>query len=493
MIPVVVAVSVLARLPFLSLPAGADEAGYLQIAAQWSRGGGSLYGHYWVDRPPLLISLFQLADLAGGLVALRLLGCVAVVAVVLLVARTSARLGGPNAGRWSAVVAAALLVTPLLDAQEVNGELLSAPFVALGVLGFVAATQSPPGRRRIAWSWAAGSAAVAALLVKQNVADVLVFGSVFLIVQVLVGRIPAPAARRVTGGAAFGGLATVMVTALWTMAHGTSPLAVFDATYPFRLHAAQVLAGSGAQYATGRLSHIGGSWLLSGLAILTVLLVVGALRARVRNAALTALAATAGYDAFSVAMGGGYWQHYLVEMVIPLAIGVGVLTATRGRMAAMAAMAVAAVAVVSVVTTTAAIGDPGTSTGQRLGAAIGRAAQPGDSLTTLYGQPQANLASGLPSPYQHLWSLPIKTLDPRLAGLDAVLSGPRAPTWLIVIHEVASWGLDSSATQVLISSRYHPVGELNGQTVYLLDGADRTTPVLPSTSDHAAPPSQVQP
>ena len=43
-VPAVAAAAVIARLPLLSGPAGADEAGFLQVAAQWSPGGGSLYG-----------------------------------------------------------------------------------------------------------------------------------------------------------------------------------------------------------------------------------------------------------------------------------------------------------------------------------------------------------------------------------------------------------------------------------------------------------------
>src|SRR4051794_27723764 len=78
----VAALAVLVRLPFVNAPAGADEAGFLQVAHQWAPGGGSLYGHYWVDRPPLLITLYQIADVTGGMVPLRLLGCVAVAVTV---------------------------------------------------------------------------------------------------------------------------------------------------------------------------------------------------------------------------------------------------------------------------------------------------------------------------------------------------------------------------------------------------------------------------
>ena len=52
-------------------PVSPDEAGFLMKAAQWAE-GTSLYGNFWVDRPPLLIMLFQLAHLAGGPIGLRL-------------------------------------------------------------------------------------------------------------------------------------------------------------------------------------------------------------------------------------------------------------------------------------------------------------------------------------------------------------------------------------------------------------------------------------
>jgi hypothetical protein len=47
-------------LPFVGAPASPDEGGYLLVASQWSR-GTSLYGNYWVDRPPLLIGVHELA------------------------------------------------------------------------------------------------------------------------------------------------------------------------------------------------------------------------------------------------------------------------------------------------------------------------------------------------------------------------------------------------------------------------------------------------
>ena len=52
-------------LPFAGRRLSPDEGGLLLLAGQWSP-GSSLYGDYFVDRPPGLIALAALADAAGG-------------------------------------------------------------------------------------------------------------------------------------------------------------------------------------------------------------------------------------------------------------------------------------------------------------------------------------------------------------------------------------------------------------------------------------------
>ena len=52
-----------AWLPFLGVPLSRDEAGLLMVGGQWGP-GLSLYGDYWVDRPPLLVALFGAISVA---------------------------------------------------------------------------------------------------------------------------------------------------------------------------------------------------------------------------------------------------------------------------------------------------------------------------------------------------------------------------------------------------------------------------------------------
>jgi len=485
----VAVVAAVARLPFVNAPAGADEAGFLQVAHQWAPGGGSLYGHYWVDRPPLLITLYRFADLAGGVVPLRLLGCVAVAAAVLMSARAAGLLAGGRAARWAALASAAMLVSPLLGTQEVNGELLSAPFVAAGILAFVAASQPHDRRRALLLVGLGGAAAACALLVKQNIADALVFGSVFL-----VAGAPWPTASnvrsRITASIA-GGSAALVLVAVWTVAHGTSLTGVFDAMYPFRLRAAQVVAAGGSQYAGGRGLHLALAFVTSGAGLLAAALVVATTRRRAWNAAVVALASTVAFDVFSIAFGGGYWLHYLAEMAVPLAVWAGVLVARGAAVPRISVLLVTAVSMVSLLVTGL---QPSTSTGQQVGTAIARAAEPGDTLTTLYGEADVNLASGLPSPYQYLWSLPIKTLDPELASLDSVLRSPQAPTWLVVTRDVSSWGLDTARTQAVITIDYHVVAQIDGHTIYLHDGTPRPSPTpIPTSATTTSSTNQEKP
>src|SRR4051794_3376447 len=131
--PGAAAVAVVARLPFLHRPLRPDEAGFLLVGQQWQPGGTSLYGSYWGDRPPLLVTIFHFASDLPGPVPLRLMGCLATVLVVVGCAHVARTVAGHRAAAWSAALAAGLCVSPLMGGLEVNGELLAAPFVVAGI------------------------------------------------------------------------------------------------------------------------------------------------------------------------------------------------------------------------------------------------------------------------------------------------------------------------------------------------------------------------
>ena len=65
------------RLLGLTRPVRADEAGFELVARSWHPSSHSVYGAYFVDKPPPLIALFKVADAVGGPLFIRVVGAVA--------------------------------------------------------------------------------------------------------------------------------------------------------------------------------------------------------------------------------------------------------------------------------------------------------------------------------------------------------------------------------------------------------------------------------
>ena len=476
----------LLRLPILGAPVSADEGGFLMVARQW-RPGSSLYGDYWVDRPPLLVALFQGADALGGLPALRLLGCLAAGLTVLAVGLAGHRAAGPVAATWSAAVAGGLLVSPLIGVVQVNGELLAAPFVAGGVWLAILAVQAP--ERRIGWAaLGAGACAAAAVLVKQNMLDVVVFGGALGLLCLRQGILRAAELRRLALWFGAGGLVTVVAVLGLAGLRGTSPGGVLFAMYPFRLDAAFAAGHVTPVERLFRLARLGGAELLTGAPLVLAALVFVMLAVRRRPGpppwprhrplafavAVAALALTA-YDVVSVVVGGSYWLHYLVQLTIPAALAAGLVAVATPR---PGRALVVVVLVSATLAWTASLVRLTPAEGEAVGTAIGRAAKPGDTMVSAFGDANIPFSAGLASPYPYLWSLPARTLDTRFRHLGAVLAGPDAPTWLVARGPTTLALLDQHSPGVALRGRYHHVGEVCGRAIYLRDGVHRRAPVF---------------
>ena len=482
-IAVSVAVAVACRIPFIGHAPSPDEAGFLIVGRQWNGAGSSLYGNYWVDRPPLLITIFRLAASTGGLTALRLIGCLAVAGLVVGSARVAGLIGGKQAARWTAVTVTGLSVS--LVGYGVNGELLAAPFVVAGFAAVIAAVRATDGRRAAALAGAAGGLAMSALLIKQNFADVAAFGAAAYIIAGLRREIPRRRLYHLIVASTAGALLVLVVIGWWTVLHGTSLSGVFDAMYPFRIKAGHVMAVGGRQHAAFRLNLLLIMAFRTGLAI-GLLVVVGHLisRRRPTETAWWALLVATGFGGVSVFLGGNYWVHYLVELIGPAAIAVGVLAARRyrGALAVVTYIGIAAALAWGV-----AVATPQGSDAKLVGQAVAMSAHPGDTIFAAYGRPNVVEASGLSSPYPYLWSLPTKTLDPQLTALNAVLQSAAAPTYFVTWNGVRSWGLDSAATSELVARDYRPLARVCGHTIYLRKGVARSAPPLPTNCHLISP------
>lgn len=460
------ALAVVAWLPFLDRPLSPDEGGFLLIAQQWHP-ETSLYGSYWVDRPPLLLWLFSLAAHLGpighaatGVTAptVKLLGAVASGLTVLL-AGLVAQVVSPGI-RWTRtatlVGAVALLSNPLLGMPEANGEVLALPFVLTGAGCLVAATRRPWGRDALLLTAAAGASGMAAALVKQNVVDVYVFALILFLASRR--RLPG-LGHRVWVFLASG--AAVLGAALAAAAvQGTTPTGLWDATVRFRLQASATIRSSASATTPERLLHLGLAALASGVAVLLAIACLGALRhtrgARgSRGPLVWAALGLAAWELCAVALGGSYWLHYLTGLV-PGALLLVMLAPASGPSRALVTGCLAYVVLASAVVWGQQAAAPGTvSDDGQVATYLRGHSDPADGVVVAFGHPDIVAASGLHSPYEQLWSLPVRVRDPRLTELGAVLTGPAAPRWVVVAGgSLDSWGLQATSTQQVLEDHY---------------------------------------
>jgi hypothetical protein len=455
--------------PFIGRALSPDEGGFLVLAAQWGP-GASLYGDYWVDRPPALVGLFAAADRLGGAWALRSFGVVAVVVVVLL-AGAIGRMAAPTSGIVAvlpAATAAVFVATPLFGGTVVNGELLGLPFVLAGIAAALASLRTPDRTSALVWAGAAGAAGATAFLVKQSILDVFVF-----VLAVAIAR-RRPAGVRLVAGVVCGAAVTTAVV-LWAAdVRGTGAADLWHAVVTFRGEASSVIARSATATTAGRLAGLLLALLGSGAVLLAGALAWAA-RRRLRPAPGSGdlgidlrwpAVVLLGWEAFAVLAGGSYWLHYLMGVVPGLVALAAAAAQRRPKLGAFAAAYG-----IAAVSTVAAVGWVVVNPIDRPEAPVitylADHARPGDTGVVAFGGANILEAAGLESPYPYLWSLPVRVRDPELLELAAVLAGPEPPTWLVVSGvSLKSWGIDDAAAEQYVDARYDLAARAGRFTIY---------------------------
>lgn len=464
------------RIAWLSTPPGRDEAGYLMIAAQWHP-GRSVYGDYFVDRPPLLIGFFALGHLLGGLVALRLLAAlVAGATVVLAYALGLALTENARTAVWPAVAAAAFVSTPQFDVRTTNGELLAVPVVMAGLLAVVHAWRGRGKARARSWLLA-GVSATAAGLVKQDFVDVFVFAGAVGAASWLPWSAAGFRVRlRDLAWFAGGSVACVSVALLVADLLGTTPRSLWDALVVFRFRAAHLLAQTHDLAAGGRLAGYPRILLLTGVLTLVLAFVVRLIGRR-PGPLVVGSVLTIAWEVFAVLAGQEAWPHYLVGLTpgLTLAAAVGAVGTTRLRSwpTRLSVGYAAAATVVAVALAT----NVQVSREQLVGRWLHAAASDRDGAVVLLGQPSILLTAGLESPYQHLFQLPMRVQDPHFVGLRALLASARAPAWVLLDTEHRH---AQGATSGVLRARYAQVSEVCGYRVYLRRHLQRHLPATPA-------------
>lgn len=475
-------VVVLVRLIYVWQPLRSDEGGYLLAARHWRTGGEFLYGDYHVDRPPLLMSIYRLAALSDWDPMIRALSIPFAVVAVAALARAGYLLAGSRGACWSAAVAAALVTSPALAADQADGELFALPLVAAGVALTLEAWRARGCRRAFWYAVAAGVCAAAAPLVKQSFLDGLVFVLALVTADSALRRRVLPGRARVVAvGAGLGAVVPLLAVLTWARSAGVDGTSLWAELVAFRAEAFAVIWQDSIHRPLTRGVRLVALAIVSGM----VPLAWAWRRAMPTSPEHWAVSCTLVFAVAALLAGGSYWPHYLLQLVPMLALAAGITAASDSVAGATmrwaARVTVLSAAVAAVLTTVVYAAVPGVWSLQRTGTWLAESSHPSDTAVVVYGHPSVLEAADLRSPYPYLWSLPVRTLDPGLARLRATLAGPEAPTWIVQTSALNSWNIDEGdQLRSVIKARYDVAATICGHAVWLR--SDLTRPA-------AAPPA----
>jgi hypothetical protein len=439
------------------------------VARAWHQSHPFPYGPYFLDRPPLLVLAYRLANDAAGATGVRILGMIAASLAVIMCTLLATRVAGPRAALPAALLAAALASSVVLDSVFTPAELLAAVPSAASVLLLLSALER--GKGFSCQLAGAGAAAAAALMIKQSFGDALVAGVAGLLIAAWGVPWRRTAERAAAYAAGMTGVAAGVIG--WeSLAHTAhrSPDSVDYALAGFRLDAVHFLTHGGVGT---RLATMGSAAIGSGLALAALVAIAGIVTLRRRRITAGVLAAWLGAGLAGVIGGGSYWAHYLIELVPVTVVGVAAVVAWRPR--AGAALCAAAVAIgVTMNVGNAALGRPAQYQHGAvvLGDYLRDRALPGDTAYVLYAKVNALFYSGLPSPFPYHWSLMMASVPNAEQQLRSLLASPRRPTWIVEAQKPTAFGLDRSGeTARLLARHYRRATRLCGVPVLLARGA----------------------
>lgn len=446
------------RLLYLGFPLGVDEGGVAFIAKAWGTGHGSLYGAYWLDRPPLLVALYKLAVL-GGPAGVRVLGMAAALALVAITTAVAREVSGERAARIAAVLAAGLASSIALAGPFTPAELLASVPACASVGCLVAAHRRDEER----WLAGAGLLAVCAALVKQSFLDAGFAGAVFLIASSVRDR---RVRARWAAAYAAGALVPLAGVAVWLAVARLPPGDLASALFGFRVHALHTLAASSIPLQV-RVRRLLAPGELSGLFVLLVVALGGLGGLRRDRVLVLTLGAWLAAGVVGVLGGGSYWPHYLLQLVAPASV-LGAAALARLRFGAVVTAALAAVAMV----VTVAGAGPSRAHVEATGVLpvaryVREHARPGDTQYVMYARANVGYYTGLPSPYPYAWSLLVRGRPDAIPRLRRLLDSPRRPTWIVGWERPTRWGLDGTGrTTRALRAHYRVVAHVHGHPIY---------------------------
>jgi len=469
------------HLLFLSRELTSDEGGFSMVARGWHATGPYLYGHQFVDRPPGLMMVFETAQRLGPY-GVRLASAASATALVAASAwAVTAVRGRPG---WAAWTACALAASPLLGTYQLNGEIISAALVMVSVGAILHGLSRPGSVLTTACLGAlAGGCAGTAPLVKQNFVDGFAFAVVLVATSLALQRLPSRRLLVLLITFLVGAAGPWLAAVTWAADRGDARALTY-AMFGFRADAGDVITdGSWQAPAAGLLELV---WLAAatGMLLLSVQLVVGHRRALIsRSPAVWAVTVAGAVELAGVLLGGSYWPHYLIGPIPMLALAAGTAARTTTAAGQWTRRAVLLSVMITLVyaPVAAARQHAHHSRPYLVGRWLARSSRPGDSAVVPFSHANVLDASRLATPYPYSWSLPVRTLDPRMVLLTNTLRDARqAPTWVVRWDAPHAWGLDPhSRVATELRAHYREVGVVCGHPVWLHNGVDRHLAALP--------------
>ncbi|MEA2170479.1 MAG: hypothetical protein QOF76_3779 [Solirubrobacteraceae bacterium] len=448
------------RVPFVHEPLGVDEGGLAYIARAWHGGAGSsLYGNYWVDRPPLLLALYKLAGTHGA-VGIRVLGMAAAAALVALAYALGREIAGARAGAIAAVMTGAMASAAGLLAIFTPAELLASVPAAASLLCLLRSR-----RGGAAWLIAAGALSVTAVLVKQSFLDAGAAGAAFLVLTTIADRAQAP--KRV-GAYVLGALLPVAAVALWLAAVHEPAARLTYALFGFRVDGLHTLANAHDSL-LARAAHLLSPAARSGLVVALAIMPFGLWRVRRDRLLAVVLGVWLLAGTVGILAGGSYWPHYLIQIVVPLSVvGAAALAAAPRRLAWPAVAVLVAIAVVFNVQRVRLLDAGHNRDGiKAIAHYIRSRSRPGDTQYVLYAKANVDYYTGLPSPYPYAWSLMVRAVPGASQRLAALLESPGRPTWVVGWQKVGQWSLPAhQRIAASLRTDYRLVKRIHGRRIY---------------------------
>jgi hypothetical protein len=185
-----------------------------------------------------------------------------------------------------------------------------------------------------------------------------------------------------------------------------------------------------------------------------------------------------------IASGGAYWPPYLLQLAPAAVLAVAALAPSFSVRGAWMRRFSRMIAITAVLGTLASgvvhASVPSLWYTQRIGEWLAESKAVGDTGFVVYGLPSVLEAADMSSPYPHVWSAAMRTLDPDQTRLRATLVGPAAPAWIVQINGLDAWGIDDgSRLRDLIRQRYRVVADVCGYPVWLREDVTRELAAAP--------------